>query len=99
MCSVKNHNSAFSNYRIISPPTVSCFLSEAVTGLYSLLLFLVGKYLKQELFKEISKTCRVTELPPVWERVANYACHLIFLWLFNCICLYFPFVVENLIWI
>ena len=41
----------------------------------------------------------VTELPPLWEIVANSACHILILWQLNCICLPFPFGDNSSIWI
>ena len=34
-------------------------------------------------------------LSPFWERVANSAHHLFFLWLFNCICLSFSLMLRT----
>ena len=43
---------------------------------------------------------KLTELPPVWERVANSAYHLLFLCLFVKICLIiFPFDVQDKVWV
>ena len=62
-------------------------------GAFQLLNVLILTLLCVQLFNSVKVT--ETELPPVWERAANLAYHLLFLSLLRYVCSFFPMMFKT----